>query len=402
MGRPGGDNGSARFTLYYLAFIVTLAHGTVTTLLSLYLNAMGYGGSQIGLFNAGFTAASALASWAAGRVSAARGYVTALLLSLIPPAALAPLFPLAMTPAVTLTAVLVYGLSNGSFGTAAVGLLSEIPGERGAAVSFGAFYTAVVLGKTASGVLAGAIVEGAGYPHLLLAGGLLMAAAAPSVVLLQGKVGSRGTSPVRSPADRAPRSGGGISRSMAILLVALFLHTMGFMAVSPFFSLYALRELGLREGLVGTLMSVRSSGVLLFELAAGYLAALAGSTEVLTAHVLLSSVAWSAFTLSRGFWSAAVVLLFGGVVGALDMPARRSLISELSAPGEERARSMGLVDSVTGVASALGFLVGGALWDAVGPKAPFLVASAYNAAAVPLLMWLRRRRPRAAPGRDQS
>ncbi len=396
MGGPE-DHGSARFTLYYLAFSVTLAHGIVTTLLSLYLNAMGYGGAQIGLFNAGFTVASALASWAAGRMSASRGYVTALLLSLAPPAALAPLFPLAMTPLVTITAVLVYGLSNGAFGTAAVGLLSEIPGRWGAAVSFGAFYTAVVLGRTVSGALAGAIIEGMGYEYLLLAGGLLMAAAAPSAILLRGKVGARGASRVEGRGDGL-RSRGGISRPMTVLLVALFLHTMGFMSVSPFFSLYALEELRLSEGLIGTLMSIRSAGVMVSEIAAGYLTAAVGSAEVLAAHVLLSSVSWSAFTLASGFWSAAAILLFGGVVGALDMPARRTLISELSTPGEERARSMGLVDAVTGVASAVGYLLGGLIWDRFGPKSPFLVASLYNASAVPLLLLLRKRgRDRASP-----
>ncbi|MDK2464414.1 MAG: MFS transporter [Candidatus Korarchaeota archaeon] len=391
MGRSAGDHGSARFTLYYLAFSVTLAHGIVITLLSLYLNAMGYSGSQIGLFNAGFTVASALASWAAGRISASRGYVTALLLSLVPPAALAPLFPLAMTPLITVTAVLVYGLSKGAFGTAAVGLLSEIPGRWGAAVSFGAFYTAVVLGRTVSGALAGAIIEGLGYPYLLLAGGLLMAAAAPLALILRGKVGSRGAGRVKRRGE-GPKSSRKPSKSMIILLVALFLHTMGFMAVSPFFSLYALKELGLSEGLVGTLMSIRSAGVMVSEIAAGYLTTAAGSAEVLAAHVLLSSLSWSTFTLSSGFWSAAAILLFGGVVGALDMPARRTLISELSAPGEERARSMGLVDAVTGVASAVGYLLGGAMWDRLGPQSPFLIASVYNAAAVPLLLLLRRRR----------
>ncbi|RLG41087.1 MAG: hypothetical protein DRO01_03125 [Thermoproteota archaeon] len=390
MGRQPGDHGWARFTPHCLAFSVALAHGIVITLLSLYLNAMGYGGAQIGLFNAGFTVASALASWAAGRISASRGYVTALLLSLVPPAALAPLFPLAMTPPITIAAVLIYGLSNGAFGTAAVGLLSEIPGRWGAAVSFGAFYTAAVLGRTVSGALAGAIIEGLGYEYLLLAGGLLMSAAAPSAVLLRGKVGARGAGGVKERGD-GPRPRGGISRSMAVLLVALFLHTMGFMAVSPFFSLYALKELRLSEGLIGTLMSIRSAGVMVSEIAAGYLTAAVGSAEVLASHILLSSVSWSAFTLAGGFWSAAAILLFGGVVGALDMPARRTLISELSAPGEERARAMGLVDAVTGVASAVGYLLGGLMWDRLGPRSPFLVASLYNAAAVPLLLLLKER-----------
>ena len=217
-----------------------------------------------------------------------------------------------------------------------------------------------------------------------------MAAAAPSAVLLRGKVGTRGAGSVEGRGDGLG-SRGRISRSMAILLVALFLHTMGFMAVSPFFSLFALKELRLSEGLIGTLMSIRSAGVMVSEIAAGYLTTAVGSTEVLAAHVLLSSVSWSAFTLAGGFWSAAAILLFGGVVGALDMPARRTLISELSAPGEERARSMGLVDAVTGVASAVGYLLGGLMWDRLGPKSPFLVASLYNAAAVPLLLLLRKR-----------
>lgn len=380
-----GDQ-SARITLYYLAFSVSLAHGIIISLLSLYLDAMGFKGLGIGLFNAGFTVASALASWTAGRLSASRGYACALLAALIPPTLVTPLYSVALVPSVAAACVMVYGLSSGAFSTAAVGLLSEIPGPKGAAVSFGAFYTAMVLGRTLSGTVAGVLIERLGYGYLLLSAGLIMATAMPPALSLRRSAGRRGA----QESGDVVSQGDGISKPMKLLLLALFLHTMGFMAVSPFFSLYALKVLGIGEALVGTLMSIRSSGVLFSQLAAGYLTQVSGSAEVLTAHVTLSSVAWASFTLARGYWSAAAILLAGGVVGALDMPARRTLISELSKPGRERARAMGLVDLTTGIASAVGFLLGGILWDHLGPEAPFLTAAAYNALAVPLIILIPR------------
>ena len=360
--------------LHVLALTTALGFGTFSSLLSLYLDALGMSGLHIGLMNSASMAVAALASWAAGSLSASRGYPRVMAAALALPAVLSVLSPAAMRVEAAVLLVLAVGAADGAFRTSSAGLLSEV--SRRVGPSFGAFYTLRVLGMTASGALAGLLAE-AGYEYMVLASCLFYAVSVPLALSLPG---------------RAPEGGGRPPRSVRLLALALFLHTMGFAATRPFIPLYPAKVLGMRESQVGALVSVRSLGVLSSQAAAGYAVSLLGPGAVLTAHVALSSLAWGAYPLARDFLSASGLFFAAGVVAALDMPARRALVAQMTEPGGERARGMGEVDLVTGMASAIGFLLGGIFWDSMGPEWAFWAPALINLAAAPLVLLASRTR----------
>jgi MFS family permease len=85
-------------------------------------------------------------------------------------------------------------------------------------------------------------------------------------------------------------------------------------------------------------------------------------------------------------------MLFLGVVGALDMPARRTIMIEYATADTGKATIIGSLDAITGLTGVLGPLIGGFMWAQMGYAAPFQAAAFLNAfACAPLTAIMRRR-----------
>jgi MFS family permease len=85
-------------------------------------------------------------------------------------------------------------------------------------------------------------------------------------------------------------------------------------------------------------------------------------------------------------------MLFFGVVGALDMPARRTMMIEYATAKDGKATIIGSLDAITGITGIFGPLIGGVIWAQMGYAAPFQAAGLINAfACVPLIIIMRRR-----------
>jgi len=78
-------------------------------------------------------------------------------------------------------------------------------------------------------------------------------------------------------------------------------------------------------------------------------------------------------------------------VGAMDMPARRSLMVEFSDEKNGKGTVIGSLDAISGLTGIPPPLLGGFLWAQLGASAPFLAASAANSLAVAPLLAMRRR-----------
>jgi len=82
-------------------------------------------------------------------------------------------------------------------------------------------------------------------------------------------------------------------------------------------------------------------------------------------------------------------------VGALDMPARRTIMIEYATAEAGKATIIGSLDAITGMVGIVGPLIGGVVWEQMGYSAPFHLASFVNAfACVPLLAIMRSRAQR--------
>jgi len=113
-----------------------------------------------------------------------------------------------------------------------------------------------------------------------------------------------------------------------------------------------------------------------------------GRKKVLTLGYLLFAVTSLGFALVSS--APALILLFVlyGLVFALVDGAERAFVSDLCG-AEARGTSLGAYYAAVGVAAIASGLVAGALWQGIGPEAPFLLGAMAAVVASILLMRIR-------------
>jgi len=166
-------------------------------------------------------------------------------------------------------------------------------------------------------------------------------------------------------------------KTLAVLLVAVAIHMVGFGAIIPVLP-FVLRGLGGGAEAQGLLISLFSLVQLLSAPLWGALADKYGKPRVVVAGLLLSALGNVAAYLSTSLIhlaaARAVAGLGGGTLGAL-----QALIADLSPP-ERRASSMALFGMAFGVGFILGPILGG-ITGTLGERVPFLLSVALSLAA---------------------
>jgi DHA1 family tetracycline resistance protein-like MFS transporter len=166
-------------------------------------------------------------------------------------------------------------------------------------------------------------------------------------------------------------------RGLAVLLVAVAIHMIGFGMVIPVMP-FLLRELGGDAAARGYLVSLFSLFQLLSAPLWGALADRLGKTRIVASGLLLSALGNAAAYFSNSLFSLAVARavagLGGGTIGAL-----QALVAYLSPP-ERRASSMALFGMAFGAGFVLGPVLGGVAGN-IAPRLPSLLATAMSVAA---------------------
>lgn len=160
----------------------------------------------------------------------------------------------------------------------------------------------------------------------------------------------------------------------SMYLVA-FVQMFGLGLLVPIAAIYAKRIVGLTEHAIGILFLVVVASVALATLPAGRLADRIGKPHLVASGMVIGSLGMWMLPLSTrlsGLIPAAVLL---GVSYALTAPAWLALVSEL-APVGRLGLAVGASETVQGLGLVLGPLLGGLLWDAFGPRAPFVASAA--------------------------
>jgi MFS family permease len=182
------------------------------------------------------------------------------------------------------------------------------------------------------------------------------------------------------------------NRELALLTGALMIHSIGFSIINPFIPLFAEKGIRLDISQVGMIISLWNAGIAVAQIPAGHLTDRFGARPLLLAHFALSSVVWSVYALSWNLESGIVIILVFGIVAALDMPARRTIMIEYATAETGKATIIGSLDAITGTVGIVGPLIGGFVWEQIGYAAPFHLAGFINAfACIPLLVIMRSR-----------
>ncbi|MEM3713232.1 MAG: MFS transporter, partial [Thermoproteota archaeon] len=174
------------------------------------------------------------------------------------------------------------------------------------------------------------------------------------------------------------------NRRLCFYGFSLFFHELGFFMVNPYVSLFAQKVVGLDIAGVGMVVSMWNVGSALGFLPWAWATAKKGSWRILLAHLLISSPAWAMLALSNSLWTMLLFIFIFGLVGAMDLPARRTLTAEICR-GENLGTAMGFIELSNGLSGMLGGAIGGLLWELLGPASIFYASSILTLTSAPFL-----------------
>ncbi len=260
------------------------------------------------------------------------------------------------------------------------------------------FQVTGLIGPPLGGLLAGQY----GFRVMLLASGLLYAAAAGLRIWMALSMRPPGESAPRRPTLAAFRHsmkalgglalGGGI---VSWILLTDGVRDIAFRLSSELQPLYLQQIGGLSLEQIGLVSAFSSGAMMLTPMLSGRLSDRHGERVPISVGFLLIFLGYMAFLQARSFPGFALAwMVFGSGIGML-RPAYRSLVSKV-VPQRMLGTFSGLFRGSIGVVSLPAPWIGARMWERFSPQTPFLVtALAALLAAVPV--WLRFRLPQPGP-----
>ncbi len=379
-------NGRGR--IWRIAAILGLAQlgfATVLPLLPLHLTEnLGSSVKLVGVVVASFALVETFFKTAWGGVTDRLGrkpvIVTGLGLS-----AVAPLIMVVLrAPVLFVPLRLVDGLGSAALWPAAASAVADstTPDRRatGMAVLNLAFMAGLAAGPALGLFVSGLIGDfRAGF---FLASGLLASAMVLAVAVFPGDRTGRPPNGALVGYHSAGRPAGAQStlaflrttRALTALYLVAFVQMFGVGLLVPIAAIFAKQRIGLSEHQIGVLFLVVVASTAAAMIPAGRLADRVGKPRLIVTGMAVGSLGMWVMSLSDRLVD---VLAAGGLLGisyALSASAWLALITELAPPGR-MGLAVGASETVQGLGLVLGPLLGGLLWDTIGPKAPF-VASA--------------------------
>ena len=115
-----------------------------------------------------------------------------------------------------------------------------------------------------------------------------------------------------------------------------------------------------------------------------------GRRPVLIAGFVIFALVYAGFALASDGWMIWPLFIVYGAYIAFTDGVGKAYVSDL-VPADRRGTAMGLYNASTGVMLLLSSIIGGALWDLVGPAATFVFGASTAALAALLLLMLRPR-----------
>jgi len=299
----------------------------------------------------------------------------------------------------TFVAVMGQGIGLGLLIPSGNALISDVVSGQGSGFAFAVYQIATLSAAVVGSFAAGTLAQNVGFPRVFLLSAVLVAGTAIFAYLTVPETLTHRVSAYASAVRESFRSSASgtvrmlrSNRELALLTGGLVIHAIGFSMINPFIPLFAEKSIHLDIAQVGIVISVWNAGIAIAQIPSGQLTDRLGARPLLLAHFVLSSLSWSIYSWSWNLDSGIVTILFFGIVGALDMPARRTLMIEYATEQAGKATIIGSLDAITGTVGIVGPLIGGLAWAQVGYSAPFQFASIVNAfACIPLIAIMRRR-----------
>ena len=183
------------------------------------------------------------------------------------------------------------------------------------------------------------------------------------------------------------------SKQMAVLMLSMFIFTLGFGITVPIMPFFA-KSLGGTVVDVGILMAAFSAAELLLAPVWGKASDRIGRKPVIVIGLLGFGIAFACTGLSGSLWMLYASQIFAGALAAGIYPAVMASIADQTEPGQ-RGRYMGLL----GAASGMGVIIGpvsASLIALLGLNVPYFAAAALGLITMAIsLAWLPETRVQA-------
>ncbi len=177
--------------------------------------------------------------------------------------------------------------------------------------------------------------------------------------------------PSDQPGDRAATAQKFQIRSLVWSVYApSFLLTFGQGLLIPILPIFARDEFGSSDVLIALMITARPLGTMIFDVPAGVLVGLLGLRRIMIAGILLFAAAAVLGGLSPNFTTLAVGRLIAGFSFALWSISRHVYIAQ-TVPVANRGRALSLFGGISRLATIIGPIAGGLLFDYVDVRAPF-------------------------------
>lgn len=359
-----------------------------------FFNSKGISPSQIGVLNSVSWSIISFTSMPFGRLSDFTGRRTPLIFSSILGALACITVYFATNIFTALSLYILIGFSTALFTPNNSALIFESTEYSKAPLFFAVFYLATLAGSSLSSFLAGWLSKFFAAEIPFFTASILFLLSIPIYSLYISRGGSR---TLENRLDALARSVD--IKTMLHMLrqnprlvfygFSIFFHELGFFIISPYISLFAQRVVGLDMAGVGTIIAIWNIGLAVGFLPWAWVTTRRGSWGMMLVHLAISSPTWILLALSDGFASMGLYIFIFGLVGAMDLPARRTLTAEIC-QGENLGETMGFIELSNGLGGVFGGIAGGFLWECFGPAFIFYAASVLTLFSTALFLIMRR------------
>lgn len=163
-------------------------------------------------------------------------------------------------------------------------------------------------------------------------------------------------------------------REVSRLLPGMFVQTFAVSCLMPILSLYAKVVLHLTGPMYSLLLVCGGGLTILGLIPAGRLVDHYGSRRFLIIGFLVGGVGLGIYPMFRSTLTTYLMVAVFGITYAFILPAWNSVLDKNIDP-DKKATLWGVFMTVEGLGSAVGAFVGGLVWDAISPEAPFYLAA---------------------------
>ncbi len=203
-----------------------------------------------------------------------------------------------------------------------------------------------------------------------------------AVILMQIFVYDVKPKTANGAAARFPLSGvkGAFKKRFWVVLVILAVFNLGSMPANYFVILRA-QDLGAPLFQVLLMLLLFNAIYALAAMPMGILSDKLGRRRVLALGWFIYALVYVGFALSSTVWQVWVAFGFLGIYASIVEGVSRAFVADM-APAEMRGTAYGLYYSVVGISVLLGGILGGVVWDAIGPAATFYLGAGLAALAL--------------------